>query len=139
MKSFSPSLGLRSLVAGLIVAMVILNGAVITHQLARPPDHDEGEYLHAAWLSSTGHRLYRDYLEHHSPLLWASLAPLIPRKTTHDYPKLDVFSFLARARVLACLSGMLMLAALAQLAYVATRRALAPVVTTALILGSRTT
>lgn len=37
---------------------------------------DEFEHLHFAWLVGQGQVPYRDFFEHHHPLLWAALAPL---------------------------------------------------------------
>jgi hypothetical protein len=50
-----------------IVCAVIWGGfAVITH--------DESEHLHCAWMVSKGLLPYKDFWQHHSPMLWAILA-----------------------------------------------------------------
>jgi len=38
---------------------------------------DESEHLHCAWLISQGLIPFEDFWQHHSPLLWVLLAPLI--------------------------------------------------------------
>ena len=38
---------------------------------------DEFEHLHASWLVSTGKIPYKDFLEHHNPLLWYLSAPIM--------------------------------------------------------------
>lgn len=38
---------------------------------------DEYEHLHASWLVSIGKIPYRDFLEHHHPLLWYLSAPIL--------------------------------------------------------------
>ncbi len=38
---------------------------------------DEFEHLHASWLVSIGKVPYRDFFEHHNPLLWYLSAPLV--------------------------------------------------------------
>ena len=38
---------------------------------------DEFEHLHASWLVSTGRVPYRDFFEHHHPLMWFLSAPLV--------------------------------------------------------------
>lgn len=38
---------------------------------------DHAEHLHAAWLVWTGEVPYRDFFEHHNPLLWWILAPVV--------------------------------------------------------------
>lgn len=38
---------------------------------------DEFEHLHASWLVSTGKLPYKDFLEHHNPLLWYISAPIV--------------------------------------------------------------
>lgn len=43
------------------------------NQLLNP---DEFEHLHAAWLVSLGQLPFRDFFEHHSPLIWYLLSPL---------------------------------------------------------------
>ena len=37
---------------------------------------DTAEHIHASWLVSIGKIPYRDFFEHHNPLLWFCLAPL---------------------------------------------------------------
>lgn len=38
---------------------------------------DEFEHLHASWLVSLGKAPYRDFFEHHNPLLWYLSAPIV--------------------------------------------------------------
>ena len=38
---------------------------------------DEFEHLHASWLIFEGKLPYRDFLEHHNPLLWYISAPIV--------------------------------------------------------------
>ena len=38
---------------------------------------DEFEHLHASWLVSIGKVPYRDFFEHHNPLLWYLSAPIV--------------------------------------------------------------
>ncbi len=38
---------------------------------------DHAEHLHAAWLVWQGNVPYRDFFEHHNPLLWYLLAPIV--------------------------------------------------------------
>ena len=71
---------------------------------ARDPHVDEVEYLHAGWLLKNGSRLYVDFFEHHSPLLFAPLAWLAPHGE-----RVDVKPFAIRARVLFGACGLLAL------------------------------
>jgi hypothetical protein len=41
-----------------------------------PVDADESQHLHAAWLVGEGRVPYRDFWEHHSPLMYYAVAPL---------------------------------------------------------------
>lgn len=41
-----------------------------------PVDVDESQHLHAAWLVGEGRVPYRDFWEHHSPLMYYAVAPL---------------------------------------------------------------
>jgi 4-amino-4-deoxy-L-arabinose transferase-like glycosyltransferase len=40
-------------------------------------DHDEIEHVHTAWKILQGERIYLDFFQHHHPLLYAYLAPVI--------------------------------------------------------------
>jgi hypothetical protein len=40
-------------------------------------ESDESEHLHCAWLVSRGLIPFKDFWQHHSPLLWAFMAPFI--------------------------------------------------------------
>ncbi len=46
--------------------------------LGRGPHVDEVEHLHVAVLMERGERVYVDFAEHHPPLFWAMLRPLVP-------------------------------------------------------------
>ena len=46
---------------------------------ARYFDTDELEHLHAALLVARGNVPFRDFFEHHGPLFWAALAPVVGR------------------------------------------------------------
>jgi len=68
----TPSLAAAAVALGLIT----LGGAVILHA---PLDPDESQHLHAAWLVGEGRVPYRDFWEHHMPLLAYALAPVTRR------------------------------------------------------------
>ncbi len=63
----------------LVVAGMVLLIATFAPRLwllrTRSFDPDELEHLHASWLLSRGQLLYRDYFEHHTPVLYFLLAP----------------------------------------------------------------
>ena len=40
-------------------------------------DHDEVEHLHTTWHLISGHQPYKDFFQHHNPLLWYMLAPIM--------------------------------------------------------------
>lgn len=52
-------------------------GTIVVVGLARYPDWDETEHLHSTWLVAHGHMPYLDFWQHHSPLLWIVLSPLM--------------------------------------------------------------
>ena len=67
--AFVHSLKIFSVFAmGIIVYASIYSGFQIV---------DEFEHLHASWLVSIGKLPYRDFLEHHNPLLWYLSAPIV--------------------------------------------------------------
>jgi 4-amino-4-deoxy-L-arabinose transferase-like glycosyltransferase len=56
-----------------LLALVGLGAAMIAHAKLDP---DESQHLHAAWLIAQGRVPYRDFWEHHMPLLPWALAPV---------------------------------------------------------------
>jgi hypothetical protein len=123
--------------AGLALAALVAVGATITlHQLDRPPHADEAEHLHVTWLLSQGQRIYRDFLEDHSPVLELVLAPLVPPSPTPTFPQLDVPRFLRSARLLMALFGALAAASVTLLAWRVARRPSALVIGLACLVGS---
>ena len=64
--------------------------------LGRGPHVDEVEHLHATVLMERGERAYVDFSEHHPPLFWAMLRPLVP--ATEGLAAMQ--TFLVRARLL---------------------------------------
>lgn len=61
---------------------------------------DEFEHVHAAWYVLQGDVPYRDFFEHHHPLLWYLLAPLVALTE----PSFDVL-FVARGFMWLCFVG----------------------------------
>jgi hypothetical protein len=62
------------LVRGLIATLFTLLLALAALQWFR---NDEIEHVHSAWYVLTGRLPYRDFFQHHHPLLWYVLAPLL--------------------------------------------------------------
>ena len=58
--------------------------------------HDEAEHLHCAWMVSQGLVPFKDFWQHHSPLIWVVLAPFfkILKPTIYIFEISRVFSFL---------------------------------------------
>lgn len=78
------------------LALLIAVAFLVMNWVARYPDADETEHLHAAWLMSQGELPYRDFWQHHSPLLWITLAPLLA-VLPHDGTVCDVARLLSLA------------------------------------------
>jgi len=59
------------------VSILIMVSLLITlnHTLITNIDEDEVEHLHSAWYVFQGYSPYKDFFEHHPPLLWFLLAP----------------------------------------------------------------
>lgn len=55
---------------------LVITCAIITI-ICIKPSWDESEHLHCSWLVSKGMVPYRDFWQHHLPMLWIFLAPLI--------------------------------------------------------------
>jgi hypothetical protein len=111
-----------------------LQAAVTQHQLLRTPSFDEGQYLHEAWLLARGHRIYRDFFDNHSPLLYATLRLLEPARPARG--AFDVQAFFANARIAMGVCGTLAAACAALVAFRITRRVSAPVLVAAALTGS---
>lgn len=56
----------------LLAAWLLVLGVFV-----RPMDHDEVEHLHCAWLVSRGQVPFRDFWQHHSPMIYLAFAPLM--------------------------------------------------------------
>jgi hypothetical protein len=117
--------------------LAFVHAQVTANQLARTPAFDEGQYLHAAWLLTQGRRIYRDFFDNHSPLLYASLSLFTPKVVPTD--TFDVRAFFANARITVAIAGALAAACAALLAFRITRRFSAPVIVAAVLMGSHWT
>src|SRR5215471_1227315 len=118
-----------------LVALLSVHVVSLYRQAPRRANFDEAEYLHASWLMSHGQRLYRDFIEDHSPFLFVLLRVVTPGRSER-YPALNVFRFLTRGRALVAVLGTLAVLCAAVLAARITRSAAAPVITAAALLGS---
>jgi hypothetical protein len=67
----------RLLITVLLLIIVVAQLARIDSTLHRWFNADELEHLHATWCLAQGMVPYRDYFEHHTPLLYAMLAPVL--------------------------------------------------------------
>ena len=61
-------------IGGFLLVYVLALGALLP---VRYWDQDEFEHLQFAWLIGQGEIPYRDFFEHHTPLLQFALAPLL--------------------------------------------------------------
>lgn len=68
-----PDIFIHSLIIVLAIAIISLIAGL---SFSRYLVSDEFEHLHAAWLVSQGQIPYKDFFEHHTPLLWYLLAPI---------------------------------------------------------------
>jgi hypothetical protein len=62
--------------AALLLGALALRVALVRERYV---DTDETEHLHAALLVAHGNVPFRDFFEHHGPLFWAGLAPVVAR------------------------------------------------------------
>lgn len=72
--------------------------------IGRPMDHDEVEHLHSAWLVGQGQIPFRDFWQHHSPMMYVLFAPLVKAGIDPIYIPL-----LAKTVVLALMAGLAVL------------------------------
>jgi len=82
------------------LVVIILIGLVgcKLHSSWAPTDPDEFEHLHAAWLWNQGIEPYTGFFEHHPPLYWALLRPLVA-----SADRTDLMSLMLHARALSWL------------------------------------
>ena len=92
----------------LLVVLFATQLGVVIARTDRQPHIDEVEYLHAGWLMANGGRIFETFFEHHSPLLFAALAPLAPQAE-----RVDAQPYVEHARLLAGLAGLIALMAFA--------------------------
>jgi Dolichyl-phosphate-mannose-protein mannosyltransferase len=88
--------GVSSLLARPWIVLILLGAALLLRvgfAVNGSIDADESEHLHAAWLVDEGRIPYRDFWEHHGPLLYYALVPLTRAFT--DNPQVYVAARLA--------------------------------------------
>jgi hypothetical protein len=125
------------LTAGAAIAWLIVRHCIaVMAGIDRALDIDEVEYLHSGWLLHQGLRLYRDFAEDHAPFLFVILKWMVPTAVTAGFPRLDLITYVARARIFASTLGLMGMGAVALLSYRATRSLIAPLVTIAAIMAS---
>ncbi|HVE71249.1 MAG TPA: hypothetical protein VNI54_07770 [Thermoanaerobaculia bacterium] len=120
----------RVLLAAVIALLLLMNALAVANQLGRALDHDEAEYLHAAWLMDHGKRIYRDFLEDHPPFLFQLLRQMRTE---------SVFDWAVRARLFSAMCGTWAMIAAGLIVWRITRSAPAAVVTLAALLGAHLT
>lgn len=74
LKDFTPDVYTRCLKIFSVAAMCVILYAFVFSGFQIV---DEFEHLHASWLVSIGQVPYKDFFEHHHPLLWYISAPLV--------------------------------------------------------------
>lgn len=126
----------RVITAAALICLFLVHFFAVYARRHRVLDYDEAQYLHVGWLMAQGKHLYRDFAEDHAPFLFVILESLVPATGTELMPRLDVLSYVARARAVTSAFGAMALACVALLTYGATRNLLAPLITTATLLGS---
>lgn len=120
-----------------IGAVLVCFAVAVRAQQLRVPHVDEAEYLHAGYLIDAEQRIYRDFFEHHSPLLFQTLALLVPREI--GFTVYDVGAYLTSARKLMGFFGAVTLLAVGWLAWRISRWPGAAVVVMAPLLLANTT
>lgn len=80
-----------------IFAILFLNtlGIVLSYFYSGTIICDESEHLRASWFVSQGYLPYRDFFEHHHPLLWFAWAPLMMILPQHFEGALCIARFVA--------------------------------------------
>ncbi|HSY48866.1 MAG TPA: hypothetical protein VLC46_08650 [Thermoanaerobaculia bacterium] len=125
------------LAAGVAGVYIIVRHFIAVHAgLDGALGSDETEYLHAGWLMHQGLRLYRDFAENHAPFLFVVLKWMTPAGGTASFPRLDLITYVTRARLFAAVCGFLGLSAAAVLVYRAIGSLIAPLVLIAAVMAS---
>jgi hypothetical protein len=58
-------------------AVAVFGGLAFAGAWLRVFDHDELEAVHTAWKMWTGERIYIDFFQHHHPLFYRLLIPVL--------------------------------------------------------------
>lgn len=66
-----------ALVAACVVRIGFPLGVAYELSARLPLESDELQHMHSAWLASEGQTPYREYFEHHTPLFYFQLAPIL--------------------------------------------------------------
>jgi hypothetical protein len=110
--------------AGPIGLGVLIVGTLVALCLSRSPDWDEMEHMHSSWLVANGLLPFRDFWQHHSPLLWIVLGPAV-RLLGHTGAVCDFARVVALAvSVLGCVLVVFLARRVAQIRVAATCTAL---------------
>lgn len=102
----------KRIAIALLIALFALQAYVLVERSDRQPHIDEVEYLHAGWMMANGGKIFRTFFEHHSPILFAAIAPLAPHAE-----RVDVQPYAEHARWLAGFFGLIALACVAALVW----------------------
>lgn len=94
----------------LVVIVLAIQAAVLIARSDREPHMDEVEMLHSGWLMANGAQIYKDFFQHHSPLVPALVAPLAPHAE-----RVEAQPYAERARLVAGCAGLIALMMLALL------------------------
>lgn len=126
------------LLAAILILLTGLSFAAVAMQIERPLDHDEAEYVHAAWLMGEGKRIYRDFMEDHPPFLYQVLLAVQPESAgTPSRP--DVLTWTVRGRIFAAICGTISVLAAGLAVWRTTGNSGAFALTVAALLGAHNT
>lgn len=78
----TPSVDSHSLTRAVVICLLVVIAGLAAYRVfglleSRHFDPDEFEHIQAAWFTSNGLVIYRDFFEHHPPLVYLLLAPFL--------------------------------------------------------------
>jgi hypothetical protein len=121
----------RVTVGAALALLIVLHVGSVAALIARAPFLDEVESLQGGVRVARGERPYRDFAEHHPPLLFAALASFAPPGGIEA-----IQQYVIRARIVFAIFGVMAMVSAASIVWYASKQGWAPIIFIAALLSS---